>query len=138
MQSKNYKSLKHMSKSVIYSNNAPEPIGPYSQAIQSGNMVFISGQIAIDPATGNIDKTDIQKETTVVMRNIGEILKAAGLTFGEVVKTTIFLKDMNNFPKVNEVYGEYFKVQPPARETVEVSRLPKDVNVEISCIAVKS
>jgi 2-iminobutanoate/2-iminopropanoate deaminase len=137
MQSKNYKSLKHMSKSVIYSNNAPEPIGPYSQAIQIGNMLFVSGQVAIDPATGNIDKTDIQKETALVMSNLKAILTAAGLDFKNVVKTTIFLKDMNNFPKVNEVYGQHFKDQPPARETVEVSRLPKDVNVEISCIAVK-
>lgn len=126
-----------MSKSVVYSKNAPEPIGPYSQAIQAGNMLFISGQIAIDPATGNIDKADIQKETTQVMKNLQEILKAAGMNFGHVVKSTIFLKDMNNFPKVNEIYGQYFTEQPPARETVEVSRLPKDVNVEISCIAIK-
>lgn len=126
-----------MSKSVIYSKNAPEPIGPYSQAIQAGNMLFISGQIAIDPSSGNIDKSDIQKEATQVMKNLQEILKAAGMNFSHVVKSTIFLKDMNNFPKVNEVYGQYFAEQPPARETVEVSRLPKDVNVEISCIAIK-
>jgi 2-iminobutanoate/2-iminopropanoate deaminase len=126
-----------MSKSVVYSKNAPEPIGPYSQAIQAGNMLFISGQIAIDPSTGNIDKTDIQKETAQVMKNLQEILKAAGMDFSHVVKSTIFLKDMNNFPKVNEIYGQYFTEQPPARETVEVSRLPKDVNVEISCIAIK-
>ncbi len=126
-----------MSKSVVYSKNAPEPIGPYSQAIQAGNMLFISGQIAIDPSTGNIDKADIQKETTQVMKNLQEILKAAGMNFSHVVKSTIFLKDMNNFPKVNEIYGQYFTEQPPARETVEVSRLPKDVNVEISCIAIK-
>jgi 2-iminobutanoate/2-iminopropanoate deaminase len=100
-------------------------------------MLFISGQIAIDPSTGNIDKTDIQKETAQVMKNLQEILKAAGMDFSHVVKSTIFLKDMNNFPKVNEIYGQYFTEQPPARETVEVSRLPKDVNVEISCIAIK-
>jgi 2-iminobutanoate/2-iminopropanoate deaminase len=127
-----------MSKTVIYSKNAPEPIGPYSQAIQAANMLFISGQIAIDPSSGNIDKTDIQAETTQVMKNLEKILDAAGLNFGHVVKCSIFLKDMNNFPKVNEVYGQYFQQQPPARETVEVSRLPKDVNVEISCIAVRS
>ena len=120
-----------MGKSVVYSKRAPEPIGPYSQAVQAGNMLFISGQIAIDPASGNIDKSDIQKETMQVMKNIQEILSAAGLNFSHVVKTSIFLKDMNNFPKVNEIYGQYFQQQPPARETVEVSRLPKDVNVEI-------
>lgn len=127
-----------MAKSVVYSKRAPEPIGPYSQAVQAGNMLFISGQIAIDPASGNIDKSDIQKETMQVMKNIQEILSAAGLNFSHVVKTSIFLKDMNNFPKVNEIYGQYFQQQPPARETVEVSRLPKDVNVEISCIAIAS
>ena len=127
-----------MSKTVIYSNNAPEPIGPYSQAVLAGNMLFISGQIAINPATGNIEKADIESETKLVMKNLEQILKAAGLNFSHVVKSSIFLKDMNNFPKVNEIYGQYFQQQPPARETVEVSRLPKDVNVEISCIALKS
>lgn len=126
-----------MSKNVIYSANAPEPIGPYSQAIQTGNMLFISGQVAIQKLSGNIITGNIQDETHQVMKNLGEILKAANMDFSQVVKCTIFLKDMNNFPKVNEVYGSYFTSQPPARETVEVSRLPKDVNVEISCIAVK-
>src|SRR5687767_10752305 len=121
-----------MSKKVIYSAQAPEPIGPYSQAIQAGNMVFISGQIAIQSSTGKIlSKGTIEEETRQVMENIGEILKAAGLNFSHVVKSSIFLKDMGNFPKVNEVYGTHFSQQPPARETVEVSRLPKDVNVEI-------
>jgi 2-iminobutanoate/2-iminopropanoate deaminase len=126
-----------MVKSVVYSADAPEPIGPYSQAIQTGNMLFISGQIAIQKSTGNILTSDIQVETKQVMENINYILKSAGMDFSNVVKTSIFLKDMNNFPKVNEIYGQFFVKQPPARETVEVSRLPKDVNVEISCIAVK-
>lgn len=126
-----------MSKNVIYSANAPEPIGPYSQAIQAGDLLFVSGQVAIQKSSGNIVTGNIQDETHQVMKNLGEILKAASLNFSNVVKCTIFLTDMNNFPKVNEAYGSYFANQPPARETVEVSRLPKDVNVEISCIAVK-
>jgi 2-iminobutanoate/2-iminopropanoate deaminase len=126
-----------MAKTVVYSADAPEPIGPYSQAIQAGNMLFISGQIAIQKSSGNILSSDIQEETKQVMENISHILKAAGMDFSNVVKSSIFLKDMNNFPKVNEIYGQYFQQQPPARETVEVSRLPKDVNVEISCIAVR-
>ncbi len=126
-----------MSKSVIYSANAPEPIGPYSQAIQHGNMLFISGQIAIQKPLGVIITNDIVQEATQVMKNISEILIAAGFDFSHVVKSTIFLKDFNDFAKVNEVYGKSFTTNPPARETVEVSRLPKDVNVEISCIAMK-
>jgi 2-iminobutanoate/2-iminopropanoate deaminase len=126
-----------MAKKVVFTKQAPEPIGPYSQAIDAGNLVFISGQIAIQTSTGNLLTANIEDETKQVMSNINEILMAAGLTFNHVVKTTIFLKDMNNFPKVNAVYGQYFQQQPPARETVEVSRLPKDVNVEISCIALK-
>lgn len=126
-----------MTKTVIYSDKAPEPIGPYSQAIQSGNMLFVSGQIAIETSSGKIITSDIEAETVQVMANLEEILKSAGADFRSIVKTTIFLKNMDNFPKVNEVYGRYFKDAPPARETVEVSRLPKDVNVEISCIALK-
>ena len=126
-----------MSKKVIYSASAPEPIGPYSQAIQAGNLLFVSGQVAIQKNTGNIITSTIQEETHQVMKNLSEILTAAGFDFSHVVKCTIFLKDMNNFPEVNEVYGSYFQKEPPARETVEVSRLPKDVHVEISCIAVK-
>ena len=126
-----------MSKNVIYSANAPEPIGPYSQAIQTGNLLFVSGQVAIQKSTGNLITGNIQEETHQVMKNLSEILKAADMDFAQVVKCTIFLKEMNDFPKVNEVYGSYFSSQPPARETVEVGRLPKDVNVEISCIAVK-
>jgi 2-iminobutanoate/2-iminopropanoate deaminase len=126
-----------MAKEVVYSANAPEPIGPYSQAIKVGNMLFLSGQVAIQKPSGNAITGNIVDESHQVMKNLLEVLKAGGMDFSNVVKSTIFLKDMNSFPKVNEVYGSYFKDQPPARETVEVSRLPKDVNVEISCIAVK-
>jgi 2-iminobutanoate/2-iminopropanoate deaminase len=126
-----------MSKKVIYSAGAPEPIGPYSQAIQTGNLLFISGQIAIDRSTGKLVTQTIEEETELVLKNLEEILMAGGMDFSNVVKTTIFLKDMNNFPKVNEIYGKRFTKEPPARETVEVSRLPRDVNVEISCIASK-
>ena len=126
-----------MSKSVIYSDQAPEPIGPYSQAIANGNMLFVSGQIAIQQSSGKLVTNNITEETEQVMFNLNEVLKKAGMDFSNVVKSSIFLKDMNNFPKVNEVYGKHFTNQPPARETVEVSRLPKDVNVEISCIAMK-
>lgn len=122
---------------VVYSPNAPEPIGPYSQAILAGNLLFVSGQIAIQQSSGNLITGNIEDETTQVMINLSEVLKAVGLSFRDVVKCTIFLKDMGNFPKVNSIYGQYFSETPPARETVEVSRLPKDVNVEISCIAVK-
>ena len=126
-----------MAKNVIFSLNAPAPIGPYSQAIQAGNMLFVSGQIAIQQSSGNLITTTIEEEAHQVMKNMEEVLRAASFGFPHIVKTTIFLKDMNNFPKVNAVYGSYFPSEPPARETVEVSRLPKDVNVEISCIAVK-
>jgi 2-iminobutanoate/2-iminopropanoate deaminase len=126
-----------MSKKVVYSEKAPAPIGPYSQAIRSGNMLFVSGQIAIQQTTGNILRGSIEEETEQVMQNLKEILTVAEMDFSDVVKCSIFLKDMNNFPRVNEIYGKYFTANPPARETVEVSRLPKDVSVEISCIAVK-
>lgn len=126
-----------MDKKIVYSPEAPEPIGPYSQAVMTGNLLFISGQIAIDRATGNFVNANIKDEAGQVMKNIDAILKAAGLTFANVIKSTIFLKNMNDFPVVNEVYGSYFKEAPPARETVEVSKLPKDATVEISCIAVK-
>jgi 2-iminobutanoate/2-iminopropanoate deaminase len=126
-----------MSKNVVYSAQAPEPIGPYSQAIQFGNMLFISGQIAIQKPSNNLITDNIEDETRQVMKNIGEILRAAGMDFSNVVKSTIFLKDFNDFAQVNQIYGSNFTSSPPARETVEVSRLPKDVNVEISCIAIK-
>ncbi|MDF2456047.1 MAG: dfrA [Cytophagaceae bacterium] len=125
-----------MSKQIINSADAPAPIGPYSQAVRHGDTVYISGQIALDPKTGNLVTGDIKTETHQVMKNLQAILTAAGLDFTHVVKTSIFVKDLGNFVAINETYGEYFKSNPPARETVEVSRLPKDVNVEISCIAV--
>lgn len=127
-----------MPNTVVYSAHAPEPIGPYSQAILAGNTLFVSGQIAIKKSAGDLITGSIEDETTQVMINLSEVLKAAGFGFKDVVKCSIFLKDMGNFPKVNEIYGQYFTETPPARETVEVSRLPKDVNVEISCIAVRS
>jgi len=123
---------------VIQTNSAPEPIGPYSQAIQAGNFLFISGQVAINPATGNVDAKDIIDETHQVMHNLKAILSAAQLDFSNVAKTTIFLSDMSLFPTVNEVYGKYFTAHFPARETVAVKGLPKNVNVEISMIAFES
>jgi len=124
-----------MEKKVINTSGAPAPIGPYNQAIQAGNLLFISGQIAINPANGNIEATDTIGETHQVMHNIKAILTAAGMGFGNVVKTTIFLSDMSLFTTVNEVYGKYFSSDFPARETVAVKGLPKNVNVEISMIA---
>jgi 2-iminobutanoate/2-iminopropanoate deaminase len=126
-----------MSKTIINSSKAPQPIGPYSQAVKAGNTLYVSGQIAIDPSTGNLVTGDIVSETRTVMNNISEILKEAGMSFADVVKCGIFVKDLNNFATINKIYGEYFGSEAPARETVEVSRLPKDVNVEISCIAIK-
>lgn len=123
-------------KEVIQSINAPAPIGPYSQAIATNGMLFVSGQIPIDQSTGNIINGSIVEETHQVMKNIGHILKEAGLSYRNVVKTSIFVKNMSDFGSINETYGEYFEGDPPARETVEVSQLPKGVNVEISCIAV--
>ena len=126
-----------MSKSIINSKSAPAPIGPYSQAVKSNGTLYVSGHIAIEPASGNMVLGDIVKETHQVMNNLQAILKEAGMDFSNVVKCSIFVKDLNNFATINKVYGEYFTSEPPARETVEVSRLPKDVNVEISCIAIK-
>jgi 2-iminobutanoate/2-iminopropanoate deaminase len=126
-----------MEKQIIQSNNAPAPIGPYSQAVTAGGFTFVSGQVAINPATGDLVTGDIATETTQVMENLQAVLSAAGLTFNDVVKTTIFLTKMSNFAAVNEVYGKYFSSNVPARETVEVSGLPKGVNVEISVIAGK-
>lgn len=123
------------SKTIINTKNAPAPIGPYNQAVKVNNLLFISGQIALDPITSTIIAKNIEEETHQVMCNLGSILTEAGLDFSNVVKTSIFLSDMNNFAKVNEVYGSYFTNDYPARETLEVSRLPKDVNVEISVIA---
>ena len=123
-------------KKIVNTSNAPKPIGPYNQAVISGNLMFMSGQIAFNPSTGELVIEEIQAETKQVMENLRSILDEAGLSFKDVIKTSIFLSDMNNFQQVNEVYGSYFSDEDaPARETVEVSRLPKDVNVEISMIA---
>jgi 2-iminobutanoate/2-iminopropanoate deaminase len=126
-----------MEKQVITSSAAPAPIGPYNQAILSGNLLFISGQICIDQSTGQLKNKDLQEETHQVMHNLKTILQEAGMSFGNVVKTTIFITDMNRFGEINEVYGKYFDGDFPARETVQVSALPKFVNIEISMIAVK-
>ena len=124
-----------MEKKIFETKQAPAPIGPYSQAVQAGNLLFVSGQVAIDPATGSVDATDIKSETIQVMKNLEAVLTEAGYQFSNVVKTTIFLSDMNLFGAVNEVYGSYFSSNFPARETVAVKGLPKNVNVEISVIA---
>ena len=125
-------------KKIIKTSNAPAPIGPYNQAVLSGNMLFISGQIAINPITSELEIQNLEEETTLVMENLKAILAEAGMTFENVIKTSIFISDMNNFAKINQIYGNYFNADTaPARETVEVSNLPKFVNVEISAIAVK-
>lgn len=122
----------------IVSANAPAPIGPYSQAIIAGDFVYVSGQVAIQPQTGELILQDIKAETKQVMENIKAILTEAGIDFSRVVKTTIFLKDMQDFAAVNEIYGSYLTMPFPARETVQVSGLPKNVNVEISVTALKA
>lgn len=124
-------------KTIINTDKAPSPIGPYNQAIKLGDLLFTSGQIALDPKTGELNTSNIVDETKLVMSNIGAILNKAGMNFSDVVKTSIFIKDMNQFSEINEVYGSYFTENEPARETVEVARLPKDVNIEISVIASK-
>ena len=124
-----------MNKTIINTPDAPAPIGPYNQAILSGNLLFISGQICLDPSSGKLKNKDIQEETHQVMHNLKTILSAARMDFSNVVKTTIFITDMNRFSEMNEVYGKYFTSEFPARETVQVSALPKFVNVEISMIA---
>ena len=126
-----------MEKKIITTKNAPAPIGPYNQAVFADKTLYISGQICIDAATGNLKNKDIQEETHQVMHNLKAILQQAEMSFGNVVKTTIFITDMNLFGEINEIYGKYFQDQFPARETVQVSALPKFVNVEISIIAIK-
>lgn len=125
-----------MEKKIIQTATAPAPIGPYNQAVMANGTLYISGQICIDPATGNLKNTDIQEETHQVMHNLKSILREAGMTFNNVVKTSIFITDMHRFSEINEVYGKYFEQNFPARETVQVSALPRFVNVEISMIAV--
>ena len=126
-----------MAHTIINSTKAPAPIGPYSQATLANGILYVSGQIALDAESGNLVNDSIENETHKVMQNLQAILSEAGMDFSNVLKCTIFVKDLNNFGKINETYGSYFTSNPPARETVEVSRLPKDVNVEISCIATK-
>jgi 2-iminobutanoate/2-iminopropanoate deaminase len=124
-----------MTHTIITAADAPAPIGPYSQATISNGTMYVSGQIALDAKSGELVNGNIEEETHKVMKNLGAILQEAGMGFDNVLKCSIFVKDLNNFGAINEVYGSYFSSNPPARETVEVSRLPKDVNVEISCIA---
>jgi len=122
---------------VIFTDKAPKPIGPYSQAIAKGNLLFVSGQVAINPATSQIDTSGIGNETKQVMENLNAVLQAAGTSTDHVVKSTIYLTDLSKFKQVNEMYGSYFKENPPARETVQVAALPKGAHVEISVVAVK-
>lgn len=125
-------------KKIIKTSNAPAPIGPYNQAVLSGNTLYTSGQIAINPVTGELEVENLEDETRLVMENLKAILTEAEMTFENVIKTSIFISDMNNFSRINAVYGEYFNSDTaPARETVEVANLPKFVNIEISAIAVK-
>ena len=125
-------------KKIIQTPHAPAPIGPYNQAVLTGNTLYTSGQIAIDPKTGELFKGSITDETELVMQNLKAVLAAADMTFDQIVKTSIFISDMENFGQINAVYGKYFDDQTaPARETVEVANLPKYVNVEISAIAIK-
>lgn len=123
-------------KKIIQTTKAPAPIGPYNQAVKYGNLLFTSGQVAINPTTGALETNDIQSETKLVMENLKAVLEAARMTFSQVIKTSIFISDMKNFAAINEVYASYFDdATAPARETVEVANLPKYVNVEISMIA---
>ncbi len=131
----NYFQKNNMSKTIVQTSMAPEPIGPYSQAVKAGDFLFLSGQVALIPGTSEINTATITEETRQVMENLKAVLVAAGTDFSSVVKTTIFLKDMSSFAEVNAEYGKYFEKDFPARETVAVKTLPKDVNVEISMIA---
>jgi len=122
-------------RQAISSDGAPKAIGPYSQAIRAGQLLFLSGQVPLDPATGQLVGGDIAAQTRRVMDNLGAVLNAAGLSFADIVRTTIFLADINDFAAVNEVYGSYFSAPAPARATVQVARLPKDARVEIDAVA---
>ncbi len=126
-----------MDKRIIKTTSSPAPIGPYNQAVMAGDTLYISGQICIDPATGELKNKDVLEETHQVMHNLKAILVAAGMGFNHVIKTTIFITDMQQFGEINEIYGKYFEGDFPARETVQVAALPKFVNVEISMIAVR-
>jgi len=129
--------IRAMERKIITTQSAPAPIGPYNQAVLANGTLYISGQVCIDPQTGHLKNRDIQDETHQVMQNLKAILSEAGMSFGNVVKTTIFITDMNQFSEINEIYGKYFSGDFPARETVQVSALPKFVNIEISMIAVQ-
>jgi 2-iminobutanoate/2-iminopropanoate deaminase len=125
-------------KEIIATQNAPKAIGPYSQAVRLNGFVFLSGQIPLDPRSGELVTGSIQVQTERVLENMKAVLQAAGLSFDHIVKTTVFVKDLADFPHMNEVYGKYFGMNPPARSTVEVSRLPRDARVEIEAIAIES
>ncbi|MBK8302597.1 MAG: RidA family protein [Chloracidobacterium sp.] len=125
-----------MNKEIVSTDNAPGAIGPYSQAIKAGGLVFCSGQIPIDPSTGNFVSEVVSEQTEQVLKNLSEVLKAAGTSLDNVVKTTVFLADMNDFAEMNEVYSQFFSDNKPARATVQAARLPRDAKVEIDCIAV--
>ena len=131
------KITQYFMKNIIKTTNSPSPIGPYSQAVKIGNTLYTSGQIAINPLTGKLEMDSIEIETHQVMKNMEAVLNDANMTFDNVVKTSIFILNMDNFSRINEIYGQYFTSNFPARETVEVARLPKDVNLEISMIAIK-
>jgi 2-iminobutanoate/2-iminopropanoate deaminase len=124
-----------MAKEAVSSPNAPKAIGPYSPAVRAGQLLFVSGQVAIDPTTGNLIDAGLQAQTRRVMENIGALLKAGGLSFADVVRTTVFLVDLDDFAAMNEVYGTYFSAPAPARATVQVARLPRDARIEIDVIA---
>ncbi len=125
-----------MKKEIISTDQAPAAIGPYSQAVKIGEMLFVSGQIPIDPVSGNLIEGDIKAQTRQVLKNVSAVLSAAGTSIDRVVKTTVFITNMNDFPLMNEVYAEFFTSMPPARACVEVSRLPKDVLVEVEAVAI--
>ena len=127
-----------MNKKIIETSEAPQPIGPYSQAVSAGGFLFLSGQIPINPQTGELISTEVKTQTRQVLKNLESVLSAAETTLQSVVKTTIFLKSMDDFPAVNEIYNEFFGESLPARSTVEVGRLPKNVLIEIDCIALSS
>ncbi len=124
-----------MEKKIVQTDTAPTPVGPYSQAVSCGGFVFCSGQIALEPGTGVLVDRDVESETARVMENLQAVLEAAGSSLSKVVKTTIFLRDINDFARVNEIYGSFFDTHPPARSTIQVAALPKGVRVEIECIA---
>jgi len=127
-----------LTKTIISSTDAPAAIGPYSQAVMVGNTLYCSGQIAINPASGKMIEGDVQEEAHQVLKNLGAVLKASGMDYKDAVRATVFMSDMDNYGKINEVYKQYFTENPPARAAVQVARLPKDVQVEISLIAVKT